>query len=194
VGIVALTAIRPLLIRRPEPPPVGWTIPSFSLTDQGGRPFGSTELAGRVYVASFFFTSCPSVCPRLMQAMRRLQDRYAEHGLGAIRLVSISVDPERDTPERLREYADALGVDPTRWRLLTGDRATIRELLERGFKVSMGDPSSPAGGPYDIAHSTKLVLVDPRGGHRGFYDYDELGLDEVFHRSQHVLRESASRR
>ncbi len=164
-------------------------MPEFTLVDQTGAPFGSRDLAGDVYVASFFFTSCPTICPRLMQQVGKLQTGLDEYEVDGVRLVSISVDPEVDTPERLREYANSIGIDPERWTLLTGDPATIRELLEQGFKVAMGGKDETAG-PYDIAHSAKLVLVDPQGGHRGFYDSDDTGLDEVFHRSQHVLREA----
>ncbi len=192
IGIVTLTLLRPLLIHRPDPPPVGWQLPEFTLTDQLGEPFGSRDLAGDVYVASFFFTSCPTICPRLMEQVKKLQWGFDEYDVEDVRLISISVDPETDTPERLAAYAEGLGVDPARWRLLTGDRAEIRRLLEQGFKVAMGQRSEDDA-MFDIAHSAKLVLVDPQGGHRGYYDTDDEGLDEVFHRSQHVLREARQR-
>ena len=103
--------------------------------------------------------------------------------------MSVSVDPEYDTPERLRSYGAELGADPARWTLLTGDLQAIRTLASDGFKVPVGSPEAGPGGLVDIAHTGKLVLVDPEGKIRGYYDTDTMGLDEVFNRAQHVLRE-----
>jgi protein SCO1/2 len=156
------------------------------MIDQEGRPFGSDELWGQVYVANFFFTTCTSICPPLMRSMKSLQERLGRTDVKGIRLVSISVDPERDTPERLRTYAKQLGIDPARWTLLAGESDRLRELLEGGFKVPLGEPPAAGASVIDIAHSGKLVLVDGQSRIRGYYDSDALGLDEVFHRAQHV--------
>jgi protein SCO1/2 len=188
-GVVVLTLIRPLLKFEPDPPPVMGEIPAFALVDQAGEPFGSADLEGRVYVANFFFTSCPSICPPMMHAVSTLQDRYGDSGVTEVHLVSITVDPETDTPERLTEYAARFGVDPERWTLLTGEIDTIRRVAVEGFKTALGDRVEVEDGFFDIAHSGKLVLVDGRGRIRGYYDYDALGMDEVFNRSQHVLNE-----
>lgn len=189
IGIVTLTAIRPLLRHVPEPPPVLSQLPEFSLVAADGKPFGSAELRGQVYVASFFFTSCRSICPAIMKGMARLQDGFARNEVQGIRLVSISVDPEHDTPQVLSDYGKALGVDPLRWTLLTGDPEQVRQLVVSGFKTP--DVPAPSGGaePMDIAHTGKLVLVDGAGRIRGYYDSTEMGLDEVFNRAQHVLRQ-----
>lgn len=187
-GIVTLTALRPLLRHEPAPPPVLGRLPDFALVDAAGRPFGSADLAGHVYVASFFFTRCPSICPLLMKGMWRLQDGFAQKAVD-VRLVSISVDPENDTPPVLAAYGARLGVDPARWTLLTGDPGKVKALVVDGFKTPM-DPEAPGTpGPVDIAHTGKLVLVDGAGRIRGYYDSDEMGLDEVFNRAQHVLKQ-----
>ena len=189
IGIVTLTAIRPLLRRVPEPPPVLSTLPEFTLTDVDGKPFGSRELAGQVYVANFFFTRCGSICPALMRGVGRLQAGFDERGIDGVRLVSISVDPENDSPAVLKEYAAAHGVEPKRWVLLTGDPEKVRALVVDGFKTPMD--RVPEGGPtpIEVAHTGKLVLVDAHGRIRGYYDSDEMGLDEVYNRAQHVLRQ-----
>src|SRR5262249_54808382 len=88
----------------PEPPPVMFALPAFGLTDRLGKPFGSNELAGHVWIADFFFTSCPTRCPELTETMKRVQKRMRNMG-DAVFLVSISVDPERDTLEKIAEYA-----------------------------------------------------------------------------------------
>jgi protein SCO1/2 len=189
IGIVTLTAIRPLLRRVPEPPPVLSQLPEFTLVSSDGKPFGSAELRGQVYIANFFFTSCRSICPAIMQGMSRLQAGFAERNIEGIRLVSISVDPEHDTPGVLDTYARQMGVDPHRWTLLTGDEDKVRSLVVDGFKTPVVSPPQGGAGPIDIAHTGKLVLVDGRGRIRGYYGTDELGLDEVFNRAQHVLRQ-----
>lgn len=188
-GALLLVLIRPLLRFEPAPPAPLWALPAFSLTDQDGRPFGSEQLRGRVYVASFFFARCVSICPAVMRAMSRLQERYAAAGMNEVRLVSISVDPGADTPEVLREHGSRYGQDRSRWTLLTGEPELVRRLLHEGFRVPVGEREDLGGGLFDIAHSGKLALVDGRGRVRGFYDATEAGLDEIFHRTRHVLRE-----
>jgi protein SCO1/2 len=124
-----------------------------------------------------------------MKGVARLQDGFAQRNVRGIRLVSITVDPEYDTPEILGEYAKTLGVDPERWTLLTGDPEAVRRLVVDGFKTPLVAPPPGGPGPIDIAHTGKLVLVDGSGRIRGYYGTDELGLDEVFNRAQHVLRQ-----
>jgi protein SCO1/2 len=183
----------------PEPPPVYGQLPDFTLVSQDGDPFGSDDLRGDVWVANFIFTSCPSVCPSLTRAMKSLQDRYEQNDI-PVRLVSITVDPEVDTPQRLREYALEYGADLDRWTFLTGDESAIRALIVEGFQLGVGEPTElPGGGTalppagevslYEISHSQRFVLVDGGGGIRGYYETSEDGLDEIYHRSQHVLRE-----
>jgi protein SCO1/2 len=184
-GCALTTLMRPLLRRIPSPPPVLWQVPAFTLVDSLGRPFGSEALRGHVYVANFFFTRCPSVCPTLMKGMATLQRRFRDDNLETIRLVSISVD-SYDTPERLHDAEPGYGVDPSRWVLLTGPRERVRSLAVDGFRVALGEGDGVA----DIAHAAKLLLVDGSGALRGVYDGDELGLDETFWRARRVVEES----
>ena len=188
-GVLFLTLLRPLLKREPAPPPVLGVLPRFTLISQSGQPFGSDELSGQVFVCDFIFTRCASICPRLTEAMRRLDERYAAEGVSGVKLVSISVDPEYDRPELLTAYAAAHGIEPGRWSLLTGEPAAVRALLVEGFRVPTGDPVAQ-GGLVDIAHSGKFVLVDGESRIRGYYDTDAQGLDEIFHRSRQLLAEA----
>lgn len=187
LGIITLTAIRPFLRRVPEPPPVLFQLPAFSLVDARGETYGSRELEGQVYIASFFFTRCGSICPTIMNGIKRIQEGFERKGVTGVRLVSISVDPEHDTPGVLSEYASRLGVDPSRWTLLTGDPPSVNAIVVDGFKTPMDRPVDGAPGPFDIAHTGKVVLVDGQGRVRGYYGTDELGLDEVYNRAQHVV-------
>ena len=175
-GIVCITAMRPLLRHEPAPPPVLSQLPEWALVDSSGASFGSADLAGRVWIASFFLTRCAAGCPALTRALASLQQRYRDSGIEDVRLVSISVDPGFDTPERLADYAELHGIDPTSWKLLTGDEQRVRDLVQRGFHTP-------------VEHSERLVLVDRAGAIRGSYGSDASGLDEVFHRSRHVLAE-----
>lgn len=187
-GVVFLTAIRPLTRHVPDPPPVLSTLPAFELIDQSGETFGTRDLHGHVYVASFFFTTCKSICPALMRAISELQRRYDRID-ASIRIVSITVDPESDSPQVLKDYASKMGIDTERWSLLTGDRESIKRLLIDGFRADMGEKEQVSPNLVDIAHSSKVVLVDKNGNIRGYYGTDPHGLDEAFHRSLHVAAE-----
>lgn len=162
----------------PRPPPVLGTLPPFQLTDQVGRPFGSADLAGRVWVASFIFTRCPTACPAITRQMARIQAR-TENLAPAFHLVSISVDPEYDTPARLAAYASAARASPRMWTFLTGPTDAVRSAVTGGLQVSMGREPGTAG-PEGIFHGTHLVLVDGRGRIRGYYPSDAPdGVDRV---------------
>ena len=152
---------------RPAPPlKKMFEVPKFAFTERSGQPFDSASLLGKVWVADFFFTSCPGTCLMLSNRMKEIHRATAKSG--DVRFISISTDPVADTPEVLRKYADSLGAD-ARWSFLTGARAAIFELSITGFKLALAD----AGGvdvKEKIIHSTKLVLVDRHGWIRDYYD------------------------
>lgn len=183
IAAILLLAAWPIVwtlrARVPPPPPVLGSVPAFALTDQAGRPFGSADLAGRVWVASFIFTRCSTVCPAITRQMARLQERT--RGLDpALELVSFSVDPGHDTPARLDAYARRHHANPRRWRFLTGSSEAVRATVERGLRVSMGGDVADAPSPADISHGTHLVLVDGAARIRGYYDPAEPGaLDRL---------------
>jgi len=160
-------------IAAPLPPrlPVLAVLPPFELTDQDGRPFGTKELEGRVWVASFIFTRCTTVCPAVTTRMAKVQDRTRQLA-PAFHLVSFSVDPGYDTPERLAEYARVHHASPRLWSFLTGDEAAVKETVVKGLKTAMGR-EGPEGAPEGIFHGSHLVLVDARGRVRAYYDPDE---------------------
>jgi protein SCO1/2 len=144
-------------------------VPSFALVDQTGKPFSRADLDGKVWVGDFIFTSCSEVCPRLSAEMASLQ-RFLRGYSGAA-LVSISVDPERDTVERLRAYADGFHADASLWHFLTGDAGAVKEAVVRGFKI--GVDREPEGDSFAIVHGSRFVLVDRTGAIRGYYDPNE---------------------
>lgn len=153
---------------RVPPLPVLGTLPAFHLTAADGRPFGSKELKGTVWVAGFIFVRCPTICPAISATMAKMQHRA--RGLGpAFKLVSFSVDPTHDTPEKLAEYARRWKASPRRWHFLTGPLDEMRGTVTDGLKIAMGDPP----GEQDFAslfHGTHFVLVDHELRIRGYYD------------------------
>lgn len=161
--------------------PVLWQAPDFGLVDQTGDTLRTADLEGTAWVAHFFFTNCTGVCPLTTTRMRELRDSLAADGLlGAeVRLVSISVDPARDTVPVLREYAARFGDSPpSEWAFLTGSSPrAVQRLLQDGFKVTAAPPASPpdTAGSYQVNHSPRLELVDPGGRVRGTYDATEPG-------------------
>jgi cytochrome oxidase Cu insertion factor (SCO1/SenC/PrrC family) len=116
------------------------TVPEFALTERSGRRVTRADLQGLVWVANFFYTTCPDTCPLQSAKMARLQQDLADDR--AIRLVSISVEPEHDTPEVLQDYAQRFGADPERWLFLTGDKTAIYRLAQEGFRLSVVDPGT----------------------------------------------------
>jgi protein SCO1 len=140
------------------------TVPPFELVNQEGKPFGFAQLAGKIWIADFIFTTCPGPCPIISTRMSELQKPLAKTD---IRFVSFTVDPEKDTPEVLRAYAEKLHAQPNRWDFLTGSRDAIYALTRDGFKLAISDGSEEAGVP---VHSTRVVLVDRHSVIRGYYD------------------------
>jgi protein SCO1/2 len=151
-------------------------IGSYELIDQSGAPFGSAELRGKVAIVDFVFTSCPDVCPVLTTQMANLHRRIRDDD---VRFVSISVDPEHDTPEVLRSYAARFRADTARWKFLTGPSAPA--VVQDHFRVAIGDRSPRADGSYTLLHGSRFLLVDRRGTLRGIYGTDREELDRLEH-------------
>lgn len=150
--------------------PVLMTIPEFTLTERSGNAKGTKQLRGKVWIADFIFTNCGGPCPLMSSLMSGVQKDLADEN--ELRLISISVDPERDTPEALSTYADKYGADPQRWWFFTGDRKEIYKLAIDGFKITVREPDQDAEdlGEHPILHSTYFVLVDQDLRIRGYYD------------------------
>ncbi len=143
--------------------PIYGSVPPLTLTDESGLPFSLAGLQGRVWVVDFIFTSCAGQCPQMTAQMAALQRRLPS----TVHLVSITVDPVRDTPAALTVYAKTWGSDLKRWHFLTGEVADIERLTREGFRLSYAE-----GGTAEepITHSVRFVLVDGRGKIRGYYD------------------------
>ena len=160
------------------------TVPGFQLTNQNGQPFRSAQLSGKIWIADFIYTTCPGPCPMISSRMSELQKPLQKTD---VHLVSFSVNPEKDTPEVLRGYADKLQAEPGRWDFLTGAKPAIYKLSHDGFKLAVSDGSDAQGIP---VHSTRIVLVDRHGQIRGYYDATEPeAITKLLADTNHLLRE-----
>ena len=144
-------------------------IPDFKFQNQFGQYISNEAYSNKIYIADFFFTSCPVQCPKMTKQMRNLQDEFIRDD--RIMFASFSIDPARDSVQKLKTYADEYGVIPGKWNLLTGDRDKLFYMARKGFKLSAADEKD---GESEIIHSDRFVLVDPNGNIRGFY----IGTDE----------------
>jgi protein SCO1/2 len=171
--------------------PVWGTLPDFSLVNQGTEPYGTAQLEGRPWIADFIFTKCPGRCPMLTREMSRLQTELRGRGWDDVMLVSISVDPENDTPEALTAYADKHSAKLEGWQFLTGTRDGIWSLSVDGFKLPVQEVEDVGAGP--ILHSNRFVLADGRQQIRGYYDaFDSDDRAKLLRDLKIVREESAS--
>jgi len=141
-------------------------VPDFTLTSQTGQPFGSRNLAGHVWVANFIFTTCQGPCPRMSAQFRRLQQETGS--TENLLFVSFTIDPARDTPVVLAEYAKRFQADPNRWVFLTGPVAELNKLSNGPFHAGEIDGS--------LTHSTRFALVDRENHIRGYYDSSDAEM------------------
>jgi protein SCO1 len=148
------------------------TIADFRLTDQRAAAFTGESVAGQPWLAAFMFTRCPTICPQITARMREVQT-LAKQKQVPLRLVSFSVDPDFDTPEVLKAYADKYGVDQASWSFVTGDNAVIRGTAEYGFKLSVEGTASASAPGFGISHGSHLVLLDGKRTIRGYYRSSE---------------------
>lgn len=165
MGLVVLLAACEQKKQLPVLGAAGHTVPAFELTDQDGNRVTNATFKGKIYVADFFFTSCPTICPKMQVQMQRVNEKFRDNP--DVLLLSHSIDPRHDTPSVLKTYAENLDADSRKWHFVTGDKEKIFGLGQRGYMVTAkDDPTAPGG----ILHSGALILVDRQQRIRGFYD------------------------
>ncbi|WP_149274175.1 SCO family protein [Pareuzebyella sediminis] len=140
------------------------TIGPFSLVNQNGERITQDDYRNTIYIADFFFTTCPTICPIMTKNMADIQSRI---GHDDVKLLSHSVTPEIDSVAQLKKYALEKGVDDRKWNLVTGDKKQIYELARKSYLAVKDDGD---GGPYDMIHTENFILVDKEKRIRGFYD------------------------
>ena len=141
------------------------TIADFSLTNQNGKTITQDNYRDKIYIADFFFTTCPTICPIMTKNMAEIQEKVMDDS--DVLLLSHSVTPVIDSVPQLKKYALEKGVNDTKWNLVTGDKKEIYDLARKSYLAVKTDGD---GGPYDMIHTENFILVDKERRIRGFYD------------------------
>ena len=146
--------------------------PQFTLTDQDNQPFGTDQLKGKTWIATLFYSTCPGPCPMVEGKMHSIQDAVNDPN---VLLVSISIDPNNDTPAKLKAYADRMDANAKRWYFLTGSPDQIKTVAA-GLNLAY----EPATADKPIVHGTQLLLIDKTGEVRGIYHpEDDASLKQL---------------
>jgi len=140
-------------------------IPDFKFLNQDSLWVSEKNMAGKIYVADFFFTTCPTICPKMKTQLLRIYDKFAEDD--RVRILSHTIDPEYDGVRVLKEYAKKLNITSPRWNLLTGKKSDIYRLGEKSYMVTAQEDANEVGG---FVHSGAFILVDQNRHVRGIYD------------------------
>jgi protein SCO1/2 len=144
-------------------------VPDFELTDQNNKKITNKDMLGKVYLVEFFFSRCPTICPIMNTNMRAIEDEINNPGFG---IISITIDPENDTPELLKQHAEKIGVKSPDWHFLTGDRTYIGNLADK-FNIYVGDEEDKSE---NLNHSGMIALVDKEGNIRCRYNEDNMPI------------------
>lgn len=141
-------------------------LPAFSLVDSNGKNFTRENLKGKFWIANFIFADCAGPCPVLTEKMRNFYKDLPD----TTHFISFSVDPGKDTPEKLRHYARMHGAEKSRWTFVTGEKSIMYNLIRSGFMLAVQDDAKSIGAKDDIIHTTRFVLIDKNARVRGFYN------------------------
>jgi len=154
--------------------PIIGPVGEFALTNQHGKTVSAADLRGKVWIANIVFTRCAGPCPLMTKAMKEIQDSTDPR----VRLVTLTTDPDNDTPEVLKRYGEKFGADFNRWSFLTGSKDQIARLAINGLKlVAQEKPAAERESPADLfIHSTLFVIVDQAGNLRAAYELDDPNL------------------
>jgi len=159
-------------------------IPDFAFVNQDSQLVTNTTFANKMYVADFFFTSCPTICPKVKKQMLRLYERYENQD--SLLFASYTVDPKRDSVGKLNQYASNLDVNSEKWHFLTGEKDELYEIADDYFSIAIEDPNAPGG----FDHSGRLILVDENRHVRAFCDgTDAVAVDRFMLDIERLLAE-----
>lgn len=171
-GVLMLAAACVLGCGKAAPKDRYGQVADFTLTERSGKQVQHADLHDKVWVAAFVFTRCAGPCTQISGSMARLQKELADEK--DVVLVSFTVDPDYDTPEVLRDYAQRFGAEPDRWLFLTGKREAMHQLIRESFHLGVEKATGTPQAGNEVVHSSRLAVVDRRGEIRGYYD----GKDE----------------
>ena len=164
------------------------TIADFSLTNQNGKTITQSDYKDKIYIADFFFTTCPTICPVMTKNMAGIQEQIIDDD--DVLLLSHSVTPVIDSVAQLKKYALEKGVNDAKWNLVTGDKKQIYQLARKSYLAVKNDGD---GGPFDMIHTENFILVDKERRIRGFYDGTKTGDIEKLLKDLDILKASYSK-
>jgi protein SCO1/2 len=161
------------------------TIPDFKFVNQEGDSIGTSNLEGKIYVADFFFTSCPSICPGMQRNMLKVHEQFKDDN--NFKLLSFTIDPKHDTIPVLKKYAENLGADSKQWWFLHGKKEEVYQLAKDGYLVTAKEDAAAPGG---LLHEGYFILVDTQRRVRGAYDgTDEKQVDKLIQDIRILMKE-----
>ncbi|RMD72018.1 MAG: SCO family protein [Bacteroidetes bacterium] len=159
------------------------TIPDFAFIDQDSQIVTNETFKGKIYVADFFFISCPTICPKVTKQMLRIYKHFEDDD--RVALLAHTIDVKHDTIPRLKDYATKLGVRSDKWHFVTGDKDAIYDIADDYFSIAIEDPDAPGG----FDHSGKIILVDDKRRVRSFADgTDPESVDRLIADMEKLLR------
>lgn len=142
-----------------------FTVPAFAFVNQDSIPLTNNFIRGKVWIVNYFFTSCPTICPKMMAGMRVVQQAFPNDG--RVGMISLTVDPYHDSPAKLKSYAQHKNISLNQWQLGTGNKTELYRFARHGLFITADDGD---GGASDFIHSDKIVLIDRENHIRGYYD------------------------
>jgi protein SCO1 len=193
LAFAAAVAGLTMACQQQQPMDVFGSTPTFQLTDQTGSTFSSKALAGRVTLLDFIYTHCTDACPLLSATFQEAQRKLAaDSSLGpSVMLVSLSVDPQHDTPPVLAEYGQQFKADAANWKMLTGDWDQVYDVVT-GFKVATRPPrpaaDAPVPGGTELTHTTRIVLIDQQLQVRAYLDGDGATADDLIKAARRLVK------
>jgi protein SCO1 len=168
------------------PDTIDYHIPSFSFLNQDGRVVDEAVIKDKLLVVEFFFTSCPSICPKMQKEMLRVYEKYKSDS--DVLILAYSIDPARDSVEKLKRYANKLGIESSKWHFLTGEKDSIYYIADKFLVSAEEDPDAPGG----HVHSGSFILVDRKKRIRGYYDgTDEKSVEKLLSEIDILRKEPA---
>ena len=160
------------------------TVPDFAFINQDSQLVTNETFAGKAYVVDFFFTHCPTICPKVAKQMLRIHDKFKDED--RLLLLAHSIDPKRDTVGQLRMYAASLGVESSKWHFVTGNKDELYAIADDYFSIAIENPDVPGG----FDHSGRIILIDPQRRVRSFCDgTDPESVDLFLEDIENLLRE-----
>lgn len=186
IGIASIHLVKEMMLARRHAPEPMVVVEDWMLVDQNGDRLSKKDLSGKIVIADFFFTSCPTICPKLTQAMKEIYKRF-EDKTDKVHFVSITVDPKTDTPSLLKNFMLENNIDVPNWHCLTGSPEELHDVVVNKMRVHLGEKNHDETGRYDIPHLAHLALFDQNGDLRGLFKTEDREMASLVSAANFLL-------